>query len=81
MMHSLRMDWELNGTEASLKSYVAAAESLASRYDDRVRAIRSWDKLVSHERQITDMENNFLIIIDSMCSKRLPPLTRSGDLV
>jgi hypothetical protein len=72
-MQSLRMDWELNGTEASLKSYVMAAESLATRYDDRVRAIRSWDKAVSHSYEIVDKEKNFLIIIDSMCSRRHSP--------
>lgn len=69
-MQSLRIDWELNGTEASLMSYVNAAESLATRYDDRTQAIRSWDKAVSHSYEIVDREKNFLIIIDSMCSMR-----------
>lgn len=72
IMQSLRMDWELNGAKASLASYVTAAESLATRYDARVRAIRSWDKIVSHSREIVDKENNFLIIIDSMCSRQPP---------
>ncbi|OIW32799.1 glycoside hydrolase family 88 protein [Coniochaeta ligniaria NRRL 30616] len=71
IMQSLRMDWELNGTEASLKSYVSAAESLATRYDERVRAIRSWDKAVSHSYEIVDKEKNFLIVIDSMCNMDL----------
>lgn len=69
-MHSLRMDWELNGTETSLNSYINAAKSLATRYDERVRAIRSWDKAVSHSYEIVDKEKNFLIIIDSMCSRQ-----------
>jgi len=68
-MRSLRMDWELNGTEASLRSCIIAAKSLATRYDDRVGAIRSWDKAVSHSYEIVDKEKNFLIIIDSMCSE------------
>lgn len=65
------MDWELNGTETSLNSYINAAKSLATRYDKRVRAIRSWDKAVSHNYEIVDKEKNFLIIIDSMCNMDL----------
>ncbi len=69
IMRSLRMDWELTGNRKSLQSYVTAAESLAVRYDENVGAIRSWDKAVSHSYNIIDKEKNFLIIIDSMCSK------------
>ena len=68
-MRALRMDWELTGNTESLNSYIAAAESLATRYDDNMRAIRSWDKAVSHSYDITDRAKNFLIIVDSMCSK------------
>ncbi len=68
-MRSLRMDWELTGNAESLQAYVTAAESLASRYDENVGAIRSWDKAVSHSYEIIDKEKNFLVIIDSMCSK------------
>ena len=68
-MRPLRMDWELNGTEPSLRSCITAAISLATRYDGRVGAIRSWDQAVSHSYEIVDKEKNFLIIIDSMCSK------------
>jgi hypothetical protein len=73
IMPALRQDWELTGNERSFKSIVTAAESLASRYDERVRAIRSWDTSFSKRYSITDMEENFLVIIDSMCSMHLPP--------
>jgi len=68
---ALRMDWELTGNPESLKNVITAAESLASRYDERVGAIRSWDKAVNYRYSFTDMEKDFLVIIDSMCSKPL----------
>lgn len=72
VMPALRLDWELTGNARSFKSIMTAAESLASRYDERVGAIRSWDKQFSHRYSITDMNENFLVIIDSMCSMPSP---------
>jgi hypothetical protein len=70
---ALQKDWELTGNKDSLQSVVNAAYALASRYDDRVKAIRSWDVAINDRYSITDMDTNFLVIIDSMCSK--PPNT------
>jgi hypothetical protein len=75
---SLRMDWELTGNAESLKNVVTAAESLASRYDKRVGAIRSWDRAVNNRYSFTDMEKDFLVIIDSMCSKSFQALPNSS---
>jgi hypothetical protein len=69
---ALRMDWELTGNPESLKNVITAAESLATRYDEKVGAIRSWNRAVNHRYSFTDMEKNFLVIIDSMCSRSLP---------
>ena len=66
---ALRTDWELNGNPESLKSVVIAAQALASRYDERVKAIRSWDQAINNRYSIIDQEENFLVIIDSMCSR------------
>lgn len=66
---ALRRDWELFGTQSSLESLLAAAESLASRYDDRVGAIRSWDSFSNAHHSMTSMEDDFIVIIDSLCSK------------
>ena len=66
---ALQKDWELTGNKESLQSVVNAAYALASRYDDRVKAIRSWDVAINDRYSITDMSKNFLVIIDSMCSK------------
>lgn len=65
---ALQRDWELTGNKASLDAVISAAEALASRYDERVHAIRSWDGAVNDRYSITDMQENFLVIIDSMCS-------------
>lgn len=66
---ALRTDWELFGNEHSLRSVLTAAKSLASRYDERVNAIRSWDSAVNRRYSYTNMDEDFLVIIDSMCSK------------
>ena len=63
------MDWELTGNTHCLESYLTSALSLASRYDERVGAIRSWDKAVSKRYSFVDEEANFIVIIDSMCSE------------
>lgn len=72
---ALQRDWELTGNKESLAAVVNAAEALASRYDGRVKAIRSWDVAVNDRYSITDMQKNFLVIIDSMCSTSFPSPT------
>lgn len=67
-MPALRKDWELNGNQKSLDTIITAAHSLATRFDPRVNAIRSWNSLQTKALNVTDMETNFLIIVDSMCS-------------
>lgn len=66
---ALRRDYELTGDERSLKSILNAAESLASRYNETTKAIRSWDSFVNNGNNFIDKESEFLVIIDSMCSK------------
>jgi hypothetical protein len=68
---ALQKDWELTGNKESLQSVINAAYALASRYDDNVKAIRSWDVAINDRYSITDMNTNFLVIIDSMCSKNI----------
>lgn len=65
---ALRLDWELTSNIESLNSIVTAAHSLASRYSETVGAIRSWNAAVNKRYSFTDMENDFLVIVDSMCS-------------
>lgn len=66
---ALRKDWELTGDPRSLETVILAGHSLASRYDEKLGAVRSWDRLVNKNEKITDKEKNFLVIVDSMCSE------------
>lgn len=63
---SLRVEWELFGDEISRDRVFTAAHSLASRYNPIAKAIRSWDVLDQNGRLIDSMEQDFLVIIDSM---------------
>ena len=68
IMPALRLDWELTGSERSLASIVRAAHSLASRYVPAARAIRSWDLVRRRDMEIVGVDDNLLVIIDSMCN-------------
>jgi hypothetical protein len=72
------MDWELTGDKKSLQNVLIAAESLASRWSESVGAIRSWDAAINNRYSFTDMDAEFLVIIDSMCSKYHLPIEHSS---
>jgi hypothetical protein len=65
---ALRLDWELTGNRRSLQSLVTAAHSLASRYNATTKAIRSWDLIRKKDLAIISMDDNFIVIIDSLCN-------------
>lgn len=78
---ALQKDWELTGNKESLQSVINAAYALASRYDEKVKAIRSWDVAINNRYSITDMNTNFLVIIDSMCSMYLLVERSNAELI
>ncbi|KAL3467028.1 Six-hairpin glycosidase-like protein [Aspergillus heterothallicus] len=63
---SLRRDWELTGNEESLQAVLTGARSLATRYVPGAQAIRSWDALIQTDVAITSLNEDCVIIIDSM---------------
>lgn len=65
---AFRKDWELTSNENSLQTLLLGAESLATRFERRVGAIRSWDTLRQKDVCITSLTEDFLVIIDSMCN-------------
>lgn len=65
---ALRLDWELTGNRRSLQSIVTAAYSLATRYVTPAGAIRSWDLIRKKDVSIISMEENLIVIIDSLCN-------------
>lgn len=68
IMPALRLDWELTANPQSLDSIIRAARSLASRYVPPAKAIRSWDILRKKDIEIVSMDDNLILIIDSMCN-------------
>lgn len=68
IMPALRMDWELTSSPRSLESIVRAARSLATRYAPTAGAIRSWDLMKKEDIEIVGMEDNLILIIESMCN-------------
>ena len=65
---ALRRHYELTGDRRSYESVLTAAHSLATRYSDVARAIRSWDTFVNNGHNFDTKDTCFLVIIDSMCS-------------
>lgn len=67
----MRPRWELFHDQSALDSILTAAQSLCTRFNATVGAIRSWDAIFWQNPPaipITDMSENFLVIIDSMCN-------------
>ncbi|KAJ5363935.1 uncharacterized protein N7496_009648 [Penicillium cataractarum] len=65
---SMRPRWEVFHDERALTTILTAADSLYTRYSPRIGAIRSWDQLTQKGVNITSMDHDFLVIIDSMCN-------------
>ncbi|KAF4984320.1 hypothetical protein FZEAL_471 [Fusarium zealandicum] len=65
---SMRVRWEVLNDTSALESIITAAESLHTRYNAVVGAMRSWDVLAQDGVDIRDMTKNFIVIIDSMCN-------------
>ncbi|EKJ67855.1 hypothetical protein FPSE_12003 [Fusarium pseudograminearum CS3096] len=65
---SMRVRWEVLHDFDALQSIITAAQSLYSRYNSNVGAIRSWDVLSQDGVDISSMTDDFLVIIDSMCN-------------
>ncbi|VUC34745.1 unnamed protein product [Clonostachys rosea] len=65
---SMRVRWELLHDRQALDSIITAANSLYSRNNNTVGAIRSWDVLDQKGVDISSATDDFLVIIDSMCN-------------
>ncbi|KAK9472189.1 Six-hairpin glycosidase [Dipodascopsis tothii] len=79
---SMQRAHELLGDKAAYNSMIVAARALASRYDPKVGAIRSWDQAINYRYSFTDPAKDFLVIIDNMCNLRLLywAALQTGDL-
>ncbi|KAH7159459.1 Six-hairpin glycosidase-like protein [Dactylonectria estremocensis] len=69
----MRPRWELFHDQVALDTIITAAQSLYTRFNSKVGAIRSWDEIVWQKNlpHITGMEQNFIVIVDSLCNLEL----------
>lgn len=65
---AMRVRWEVLHESDALDAILTAARALYTRNNTTVGAIRSWDAMVQHGIDISDMASNFLVIIDSLCN-------------
>ncbi|VUC32924.1 unnamed protein product [Clonostachys rosea] len=69
MMTHMKPRWEFFHDEKALATIITAANSLYTRYNSKVGAIRCWDELVwTNAPHIRGMDENFIVIIDSLCN-------------
>jgi hypothetical protein len=64
-----RKAWELNQDHKAFDTLVTAARSLASRFNETVGSLRSWDTCVTKRYNFQDPSKDFLVIIDNMLSE------------
>ncbi|CUM49803.1 unnamed protein product [Debaryomyces tyrocola] len=63
-----------SGSEKSKDILIKGANSLASRFDERVGCIRSWDELVpikESNNRTSNFDKDLVVIIDNMCNLNL----------
>lgn len=63
-----QVGWELDGDGRCFRSMIAAAYALASRFDENVGAIRSWDTCKTRRYHFDNPQTDFLVIIDNLMS-------------
>lgn len=80
MQPAFRKQWELFGDEKSLSVLHVAAHSLASRNSPALNAIRSWDKTANKRFSFSKEQDDFLVIIDSLCSECTAVEQGHGDI-
>lgn len=58
--------WELYRDPAAYNSLILAAHSLASRFNNTTKCLRSWNVCITNRYSFTDPSQDFLVIIDNM---------------
>ena len=72
-----RKAWELERDSRSYETLITAAQTLATRYNEKVGCLRSWDTCVTKRYSFLDPSLDFLVIIVSN-DQHLSSRTRSG---
>jgi hypothetical protein len=71
MMPAFRRDYELTGRKQSLDILIQTAESLSSRFNPTVGAIRSWNVQHNKAYSYNDPDKYFLVIVDNLMNLEL----------
>lgn len=58
-----KIAYELNHDLRALETIKTAADTLLSRYSNKLGCIRSWDKCVTKKYDFQDMDTDFMVII------------------
>lgn len=66
IMPAFYHDYQLTGNSASREIIIQAAQSLSSRWNEKVGCLRSWDTHVSKRLSFKNGDSDFLVIIDNM---------------
>ncbi|KAH6889805.1 glycoside hydrolase family 88 protein [Thelonectria olida] len=61
-----KLAWDLDHDSSAYDTIIRASKTLASRYDAKVGAIRSWDTCITKRYAFRDPAQDFLVIIDNM---------------
>lgn len=79
---AFQREYEYSKSSRSFDCLVTAAEALASRFDETVGFIRSWDSAVNKRYNITNKNTDFIVIIDNMCNLDMLyyVASKTGDL-
>lgn len=65
---AFQRQYQKNGDPKALECLKTAAHALASRFSHSAGVIRSWDTAENHRYSFTDLESDFIVIIDNMCN-------------
>lgn len=79
---AFQRQYELTKDEGALKVLITAANALASRFDETVGCIRSWDIAVNKRYNFSDTTKDYMVIIDNMCNLDMLyyVASKTGDL-
>jgi hypothetical protein len=66
IMPSFYRDYKLHNSKEAAEIIVTSANSLLTRWSDKVGAFRSWNGMLTHCMDFRNMETDFLVIIDNM---------------
>lgn len=65
---AFQREYERSNSTKALDCLKTAAHALASRFSESAGVIRSWDTAINKRYSFTDLDSDFIVIIDNMCN-------------